>query len=122
VPGRNLAFLIHAAALADRRQLNVLVGGMCETDYSGYPDCRRETLDAMQTALNLVMEQEFSIETPLMWLTKAQTWALAFGLGGETLVDLIVTETHTCYLGERTPHDWGAGCGSCPACELRAKG
>ena len=122
VPGRNLAFLIYAAALADRRGLAVLVGGMCETDYSGYPDCRRETLDAMQAALNLGMERDFSIETPLMWLTKAQTWALAEALGGAPLVQLIVEDTHTCYLGDRTPHAWGRGCGECPACALRAKG
>ncbi len=123
VPGRNLVFLTYAAALADRRGLNVLVGGMCETDFSGYPDCRRATLDAMQTALNLGMEQAFRIETPLMRLTKAQTWALAKGLGGETLVALTVEESHTCYLGERgTLHAWGYGCGTCPACELRQRG
>ncbi|QUD87120.1 7-cyano-7-deazaguanine synthase QueC [Phenylobacterium montanum] len=122
VPGRNLAFLIYAAALADRRGLEVLVGGMCETDYSGYPDCRRETLDALQAAINLGMARDFSIETPLMWLTKSQTWGLAKALGGQALVDLTITHSHTCYTGERTPHDWGAGCGACPACELRAKG
>ncbi|WP_397419810.1 7-cyano-7-deazaguanine synthase QueC, partial [Phenylobacterium sp.] len=101
VPGRNLAFLVYAAALADRRGLNVLVGGMCETDFSGYPDCRRDTLDAMQVALNLGMARDFRIETPLMWLTKAQTWALARRLGGEALVGITVEDTHTCYLGER---------------------
>ncbi|MBV9509440.1 MAG: 7-cyano-7-deazaguanine synthase QueC [Caulobacteraceae bacterium] len=122
VPGRNLAFLIHAAALADRRGLPLLVGGMCETDFSGYPDCRRETMDALERALNLGMERDFRIETPLMRLTKAQTWALAAGLGGEPLTSLIVEESHTCYLGDRTPHDWGRGCGGCPACVLRAKG
>jgi len=123
VPGRNLVFFVYAAALADRRGLPRLVGGMCETDYSGYPDCRRETLDAMQAALNLGMEQGFSIETPLMWLTKAQTWGLAKTLGGEPLVDLILEETHTCYLGERgRRHAWGYGCGTCPACELRQGG
>jgi 7-cyano-7-deazaguanine synthase len=123
VPGRNLVFFVYAAALADRRGLPRLVGGMCETDYSGYPDCRRETLDSMQTALNLGMEQGFTIETPLMWLTKAQTWALAKTLGGEPLVDLILEETHTCYLGERGKrHAWGYGCGTCPACELRQGG
>ena len=123
VPGRNLVFFVYAAALADRRGLPRLVGGMCETDYSGYPDCRRETLDAMQAALNLGMEQAFSIDTPLMWLTKAQTWALAKTLGGEPLVDLILEHTHTCYLGDRGHrHAWGYGCGTCPACELRAKG
>ena len=123
VPGRNLVFLTYAAALADRRGLTHLVGGMCETDYSGYPDCRRATLDALQAALNLGMEQDFRIETPLMWLTKAQTWALAKTLGGEALVDITIRHSHTCYLGAREPlHDWGAGCGACPACELRAKG
>lgn len=122
VPGRNLVFLTYAAALADRRGLGALVGGMCETDFSGYPDCRRATLDAMQTALNLGMEQDFRIETPLMCLTKAQTWALAKGLGGEALVRVTLDDSHTCYLGDRTPHDWGKGCGRCPACELRARG
>jgi 7-cyano-7-deazaguanine synthase len=122
VPGRNLVFLTYAAALADRRGLGALVGGMCETDFSGYPDCRRDTLDAMQTALNLGMARDFVVETPLMWLTKAQTWALAKGLGGEALVELTVKDSHTCYLGDRTPHPWGAGCGTCPACELRARG
>jgi 7-cyano-7-deazaguanine synthase len=122
VPGRNLVFLTYAAALADRRGLKALVGGMCETDFSGYPDCRRDTLDAMQTALNLGMAQDFRIETPLMRLTKAQTWALAKGLGGEALVTVTVEDSHTCYLGDRTPHDWGKGCGTCPACELRARG
>ncbi|HEY8003043.1 MAG TPA: 7-cyano-7-deazaguanine synthase QueC [Phenylobacterium sp.] len=123
VPGRNLAFFVYAAALADRRGLTALVGGMCETDFSGYPDCRRETLDAMQNALNLGMAQDFVIETPLMWITKAQTWGLAKALGGEALVELIVEQSHTCYLGvreERRP--WGYGCGTCPACELRARG
>ncbi|MDB5446915.1 MAG: exsB protein [Phenylobacterium sp.] len=123
VPGRNLAFFVYAAALADRRGLRRLVGGMCETDFSGYPDCRRDTLDAMQRALNLGMAQDFAIETPLMRLTKAETWALANGLGGEALVQLILRESHTCYLGERGElHAWGYGCGTCPACELRARG
>ena len=122
VPGRNLVFLVYAAALADRRGLDVLVGGMCETDYSGYPDCRRDTLDAMQAALRLGMERPFSIETPLMRLTKAQTWALAMGLGGEALIAITLDDSHTCYLGDRTPHAWGGGCGACPACELRARG
>jgi 7-cyano-7-deazaguanine synthase len=122
VPGRNLAFLVYAAALADRRGLNVLVGGMCETDYSGYPDCRRDTLDAMQSALNLGMERDFRIETPLMRLTKAQTWALAAGLGGEALIEITLEHSHTCYQGDRTEHPWGRGCGACPACALRAKG
>jgi len=123
VPGRNLAFFVYAAALADRRGLSRLVGGMCETDFSGYPDCRRDTLDAMQSALNLGMAQSFLIETPLMRLTKADTWGLAKMLGGERLVELIVADSHTCYLGERgEQHAWGRGCGTCPACELRAKG
>lgn len=123
VPGRNLVFLIYAAALADRRGIDALVGGMCETDFSGYPDCRRDTLDAMQSALNLGMDRNFRVETPLMWLTKAQTWALSKSLGGEDLVRLIVEESHTCYQGERGQlHAWGHGCGVCPACELREKG
>jgi len=123
VPGRNLAFLIYAAALADRRGIATLVGGMCETDYSGYPDCRRGTLDAMQETLRLGMERPFVIETPLMWKTKAQTWAMAQEIGGEALVALTIEETHTCYLGQREPlHAWGRGCGTCPACALRAKG
>ena len=123
VPGRNLVFLTYAAALADRRGLAHLVGGMCETDYSGYPDCRRDTLDALEAALNLGMDQAFAIQTPLMRLSKAQTWALAEALGGDVLVDLILEESHTCYLGDRSHrHDWGYGCGACPACELRAKG
>jgi len=123
VPGRNLVFLIYAAALADRRGIDALVGGMCETDFSGYPDCRRDTLDAMQNALNLGMDRSFRVETPLMWLTKAETWALSKSLGGEDLVQLIVEESHTCYQGERGQlHAWGHGCGTCPACELREKG
>ena len=124
VPGRNLVFLTYAAALADRRGLEVLVGGMCETDFSGYPDCRRETLDAMQQALRLGLAREaLAIETPLMWLTKAQTWALARRLGGEALVAITVEDSHTCYLGQRGAlHAWGHGCGTCPACELRARG
>jgi 7-cyano-7-deazaguanine synthase len=123
VPGRNLVFLIYAAALADRRGIDALVGGMCETDFSGYPDCRRDTMDAMQSALNLGMDRGFRIETPLMYLTKAETWALAKTLGGEDLVQLIVEESHTCYQGDRGQlHAWGHGCGTCPACELREKG
>ena len=122
VPGRNLVFLTYAAALADRRGLTALVGGMCETDFSGYPDCRRDTLDAMQIALNLGMEQAFRVETPLMRLTKAQTWALAKRLGGDRLVSITLEDSHTCYLGDRTAHDWGKGCGTCPACALRARG
>lgn len=123
VPGRNLVFLTYAAALADRRGLSALVGGMCETDFSGYPDCRRDTLDALETALNLGMEQDFRIETPLMRLTKAETWALAKTLGGEPLVAITVEDSHTCYLGERGAlHAWGHGCGTCPACDLRQRG
>jgi 7-cyano-7-deazaguanine synthase len=123
VPGRNLVFLTYAAALADRRGLTRLIGGMCETDFSGYPDCRRETMDAMERALNLGMARDYAIETPLMRLTKADTWALAKGLGGEDLVELIRTESHTCYLNQRgVLHRWGHGCGGCPACELRARG
>jgi 7-cyano-7-deazaguanine synthase len=123
VPGRNLLFLTFAAALAYRRDLAVLVGGMCETDFSGYPDCRDNTVKAMQIALTLGMNKPFRVETPLMWLDKAATWQLARDLGGDPLIDLIRTETHTCYLGERGAlHDWGYGCGTCPACELRAKG
>jgi 7-cyano-7-deazaguanine synthase len=123
VPGRNLVFLTYAAALADRRGLDVLVGGMCETDFSGYPDCRRATLDALESALRLGMDRTFPIETPLMRLTKAETWALAMGLGGEALVEIVARDSHTCYLGQRAPmHAWGAGCGTCPACELRANG
>jgi 7-cyano-7-deazaguanine synthase len=123
VPGRNLVFLTYAAALADRRGLAHLVGGMCETDYSGYPDCRRVSLDAMQSALRLGLDRDLTVETPLMRLTKAQTWALAKGLGGEALVEIIVERSHTCYLGERgRRHAWGHGCGACPACDLRARG
>jgi 7-cyano-7-deazaguanine synthase len=123
VPGRNLLFMTVAATLAYRRGLDILVGGMCETDFSGYPDCRNDTMQALQTALNLGMATRFAIETPLMWLDKAATWKMARDLGGDTLVDLIRTDTHTCYLGERgIIHDWGYGCGKCPACELRARG
>lgn len=123
VPGRNLIFLTAAAALADRRGLGVLVGGMCETDYSGYPDCRDETIQAMSRALSLGLDRPVPIETPLMHLTKAQTWALAHRIGGSALVELIVEESHTCYRGDRADrHDWGYGCGDCPACELRAAG
>jgi 7-cyano-7-deazaguanine synthase len=123
VPGRNLVFLTCAAALADRRGLAVLVGGMCETDFSGYPDCRRATIDAMATALSLGLDKPVVIETPLMSLTKAETWALAERIGGQPLVDLILEDSHSCYLGDRTQrHPWGYGCGTCPACELRAAG
>ncbi|MEP9354596.1 7-cyano-7-deazaguanine synthase QueC [Xanthobacter sp. KR7-65] len=123
VPGRNLVFLTFAAALAYRRGLRHIVGGMCETDFSGYPDCRDDTVKAMQVALNLGMEQRFVLHTPLMWIDKAETWALAEALGGRALVDLVVEETHTCYLGDRGQrHAWGYGCGGCPACRLRADG
>ncbi len=120
VPGRNLMFLTYSAALAYRRSLRRIVGGMCETDFSGYPDCRDDTVKAMQLALNLGMQRRFVLETPLMWLDKAATWALADRLG---IIELTVERTHTCYLGDRTNrHDWGWGCGTCPACELRAAG
>lgn len=123
VPGRNLLFLTLAAALAYRRDLQVIVTGVCETDFSGYPDCRDDTMKAMQLALSLGMDRRLLIETPLMWIDKAQTWELARTLGGQPLVDLIVEHTHTCYLGDRTHrHAWGYGCGACPACELRARG
>lgn len=123
VPGRNLLFLTFAAALAYRRGLRHLVGGMCETDFSGYPDCRDDTLKALQVALNLGMDTRFVLHTPLMWIDKAATWDLAEQIGGSPLVDLIVKETHTCYLGVRgARHDWGHGCGTCPACMLRAQG
>ncbi|QQS12486.1 MAG: 7-cyano-7-deazaguanine synthase QueC [Rhodospirillales bacterium] len=123
VPGRNLLFLTYAAAIAYRRGLKRLVGGMCETDYSGYPDCRDDTLKAMQVALTLGMDRRFVVETPLMWIDKAATWRLTERLGGAALVDLIVEETHSCYLGDRSKrHDWGYGCGGCPACDLRRAG
>ena len=123
VPGRNLLFLTLAAAVAYRRDLQVIVTGVCETDFSGYPDCRDDTMKAMQLALSLGMDKRYLIETPLMWIDKAATWSLARQVGGTGLVDLIVEHTHTCYLGDRTHrHAWGYGCGACPACELRAKG
>lgn len=123
VPGRNLVFLTFAGAIAYRRGLHALVGGMCETDFSGYPDCRRATMDALQGALTLGMDRPMPIETPLMHLDKAQTWALAEELGGQPLVDLVIEDTHTCYLGDRARrHPWGHGCATCPACDLRAKG
>jgi 7-cyano-7-deazaguanine synthase len=123
VPGRNLIFLTFAAALAYRRSLTRIVGGMCETDFSGYPDCRDDAIKAMQVALNIGMESRFVLETPLMWIDKAQSWALAEKLGGEALVAAIVEHSHTCYLGERGErHAWGYGCGGCPACRLRAHG
>ncbi|HEY4317327.1 MAG TPA: 7-cyano-7-deazaguanine synthase QueC [Herbaspirillum sp.] len=123
VPGRNLLFMMVAATVAYRRGLDVLVGGMCETDFSGYPDCRDDTMKALQVALNLGMATRLKVETPLMWIDKAATWTLAEQLGGQMLVDLIRAETHTCYLGERGQlHEWGHGCGTCPACALRARG
>lgn len=123
VPARNLMFLTLAAALAYRRGLTVLVGGMCETDYSGYPDCRDNTLKAMQVALSLGLDAPMVIETPLMWLDKAATWTMAQTLGGEALIQLIRAQTHTCYMGDRSQlHDWGYGCGECPACALRQAG
>ncbi len=131
VPGRNLVFLSFAAALAYRRGLSVLVTGVCETDYSGYPDCRDDTMKAMQVALSLGMDRRLLIDTPLMWIDKAATWQLAHELGqradadggGDALIELIVEHTHTCYIGDRSHrHNWGHGCGACPACELRARG
>jgi 7-cyano-7-deazaguanine synthase len=123
VPGRNLLFLTYAAALAWRRGLGALVGGMCETDFSGYPDCRNETIQTLARALVLGLDRPLAIETPLMWLSKAETWQLADAIGGAPLVELIVAETVTCYEGDREhAHDWGFGCGRCPACGLRQKG
>ncbi len=123
VPGRNLLFFTYTAALAYRRGIKHLVGGMCETDYSGYPDCRDATLQALQTALNLGMDYPFTIHTPLMTINKAETWLLAEQLGGASLLDIIREATHSCYLGDRSQrHEWGYGCGSCPACQLRAAG
>jgi 7-cyano-7-deazaguanine synthase len=123
VPGRNLVFLTFAGALAYRRGARHIVAGMCETDFSGYPDCRDDTMKAMQLALNLGMDTRFVIDTPLMWIDKAATWALAHDLGGDALIDIIRHDTHTCYNGDRAHfHDWGYGCGTCPACMLRAAG
>jgi 7-cyano-7-deazaguanine synthase len=122
VPGRNLLFFTVAAALAYRRGVRTLVGGMCETDFSGYPDCRDDTVKALQVTLSLGMDTRFTIETPLMWIDKAQTFALAEDLGGKPLLEIIAEHTHTCYLGSREPHDWGPGCGECPACKLRKDG
>lgn len=122
VPGRNLLFMTLAGALAYRRGLQVLVTGVSEADFSGYPDCRDDTMKAMQLALNLGLERRLRISTPLMWRDKAAVWQLAFDLGGQALIDLIVQDSHTCYHGTRTPHAWGAGCGQCPACQLRASG
>lgn len=123
VPGRNLVFLTFGAALAYRRGLRHIVGGMCETDFSGYPDCRDDVIKVLQATLNLGMAASFILETPLMWIDKSATWALAESLGGDEFIDLLLEETHTCYLGERAVrHSWGYGCGSCPACLLRATG
>jgi 7-cyano-7-deazaguanine synthase len=131
VPGRNLLFLTLAAAIAYRRDLQVIVTGVCETDFSGYPDCRDDTMKAMQLALSLGMDKRFLIDTPLMWIDKAATWQMTHSLGaasgkpsgGQQLIDLVVEHTHTCYVGDRTHrHAWGYGCGTCPACELRARG
>ena len=123
VPGRNLLFFTYAAALGYRRGITTLAGGMCETDFSGYPDCRNDTLQALARSLSLGMDREFRIVTPLMWLDKAATWALAERLGGEPLTRLVIERSHTCYHGVRdTLHDWGYGCGTCPACDLRRRG
>ena len=123
VPGRNLVFVTFAAALAYRRGAKHIVAGMCETDFSGYPDCRDDTMKAMQLALNLGMDTRFVIHTPLMFIDKAATWRLARDLGGDALIEIIRRETHTCYNGDRThQHSWGYGCGACPACMLRAAG
>ena len=123
VPGRNLIFLAFAGALAYRRGAGHLIGGMCETDFSGYPDCRDDTMKAMQRALALGMARKVTIHTPLMWIDKAATFALGHEIGGDAFIDLLVEDTHTCYLGDRTRrHDWGYGCGKCPACKLRADG
>ncbi|MGA8386470.1 MAG: 7-cyano-7-deazaguanine synthase QueC [Pseudolabrys sp.] len=123
VPGRNLVFFCFAGALAYRRGARHLVGGMCETDYSGYPDCRDDTIKAMQVALTLGLDKRVVIHTPLMWIDKAETFALAVEIGGEAFLDLLIEDSHSCYLGDRGKrHDWGYGCGTCPACQLRAQG
>jgi 7-cyano-7-deazaguanine synthase len=123
VPGRNVLFLAMAGALAYRRGFRHIVGGMCEMDYAGYPDCRDDTIKAMQLAINLGMQRRFLIHTPLMWIDKAETWTLALSLGGEALVEFLIEETHTCFLGDRSQrHAWGYGCGTCPACLLRSEG
>lgn len=123
VPGRNLLFLTFAATIAYRRNLKVLVGGMCETDYSGYPDCRDDTIKALQVAISLGLDTRLVLETPLMWIDKAATWKMAGDLGGRQLIDLVLEETHTCYMGDRLHrHDWGYGCNACPSCELRRVG
>lgn len=123
VPGRNLLFFTLSAAIAYRREIDVLVGGMCETDFSGYPDCRDNTLKALQVALSLGLDNRVIVETPLMWIDKRSTWEMSQNLGGGALVDIVRRETHTCYLGDRSQmHEWGYGCGTCPACDLRARG
>ncbi len=123
VPGRNLVFFCFAGALAYRRGARHLVAGMCETDYSGYPDCRDDTIKAMQVALTLGLDKRVTIHTPLMWVDKAGTFAMAEEIGGKAFLDLVIEDSHSCYLGDRTKrHDWGYGCGECPACQLRAKG
>lgn len=123
VPARNILFFTFASAVAYRRGLEVLVGGMCETDYSGYPDCRDNTLKSLQVAMSLGLEAPMVVETPLMWLDKEATWSLAESLGGDALIEIIKQDTHTCYMGDRSvQHDWGFGCGDCPACDLRSKG
>lgn len=123
VPGRNLLFFTYAAAIGYRRNIKTLIGGMCETDFSGYPDCRNDTIQSLQTTLSLGMGTDFNLVTPLMFLDKAATWAMIDDLGGQALVDLVIEDTHTCYLGERNQrHNWGYGCGTCPACQLRSAG
>jgi 7-cyano-7-deazaguanine synthase len=123
VPGRNLMFFTLAAAVAYRRGLSILVGGMCETDFSGYPDCRNDTIKALQVAVSLGMGERMTFETPLMWINKAQTWRMTHDLGGDTLVNIVIDKTHTCYMGNHTTkHAWGFGCGACPACDLREVG
>jgi 7-cyano-7-deazaguanine synthase len=123
VPGRNLLFLTFAAAVAYRRNLKIIVGGMCETDYSGYPDCRDDTIKALQVAISLGLDTRLVLETPLMWIDKAATWKLAKDLGGEKLLELVREDTHTCYLGDRTHrYEWGYGCNLCPSCDLRRTG
>jgi 7-cyano-7-deazaguanine synthase len=123
VPGRNLLFLTLASAIAYRRGIEVLVGGMCETDFSGYPDCRNETIKSQEKTLSLGLDYSLIIETPLMWIDKAATWKMANDIGGNRLINIIKNDTHTCYLGDRSvSHDWGFGCGTCPACELRKSG
>jgi 7-cyano-7-deazaguanine synthase len=123
VPARNLYFFTLSSAIAYRRNIPSLIGGMCETDYSGYPDCRRTTMDALQTALSLGMDKEIEIVTPLMWVDKENTWKMAYELGGEKLIEGIKMHTHTCYVGNREQlNEWGYGCGECPACNLRSNG